>query len=158
VVALHPVHKTFIAKKPIPAGFPVMLDTISDHIRAVRMTRRLFQKDVAEIIGVTTSSIENWEIKRSKPNLSFYPKIFEFLGYCVIQYVPDGAYKQSLWNYRFQLGISIEELARKIRIDGRAIANIKLGGRISSQTEKKMKAFLKAEFSRCDLHQNSYKQ
>ena len=158
MVALHLVQKTFIVKKPTPAGFPVKLDTISDHIRAVRMTRKLFQKDVAEIIGVTTSSIENWEIKRSNPNVSFYPKIFEFLRYCVIQYVPDGGYKQSFWNYRFQLGIPINELARMIGVDGRAIANLKHGGRISSQTEKKMKAYLKTEFSRFDLNQNSNKQ
>ncbi len=146
MVALHPVHKTFIAKKPTPAGFPVKLDTISDHIRAVRMTRKLFQKDVAEIIGVTISSIENWEIKRSNPNVSFYPKIFEFLGYCVIQYVPDGGYKQTLWNYRFQLGISIEELARKIGVDGRTIANLNTGGHVSLITEWKMKSFLKMYF------------
>ena len=146
MVALHPVHKTFIAKKPIPAGFPVKLDTISDHIRAVRMTRKLFQKDVAEIIGVTISSIENWEIKRSKPNVSFYPKIFEFLGYCVIQCVPDGGYKQSLWNYRFQLGISINELARMIGIDGRAIANLKTEGYVSLITKLKMKSFLENVF------------
>ena len=110
------------------------------------MTRKLFQKDVAEIIGVNISSIENWEIKRSNPNVSFYPKIFKFLGYCVIQYVPDGGYKQTLWNYRFQLGISIEELARKIGVDGRTIANLNTGGHVSLITEWKMKSFLKMYF------------
>ena len=78
--------------------------------------------------------------------MSFYPKIFEFLEYCVIQYVPDGGYKQSLWNYRFQLGISIEELARKIGIDGRAIANLKTGGYVSLITQLKMKSFLENVF------------
>ena len=114
------------------------------------MTRKLRQYDVAKLIGVTTSTIENWEKKRSDPNVSFYPGIFEFLGYCVIQYVPDGGYKQTLWNYRFPLGITIEKLARRIGIDGRAIANLKTGGNVSSRTERKMKAFLENIFM--DFH------
>jgi len=47
-------------KQPL-AGYPTNPVTIGDHIRKRRMDLGLLQREVAEIIGVTESSIWNWE-------------------------------------------------------------------------------------------------
>lgn len=57
-----------------------MLETLSDHIRAVRMDRGLLQREVADIIGVAFSSIENWERKRNEVSLKYIPNVLAFLG------------------------------------------------------------------------------
>ncbi|MHB9013211.1 MAG: hypothetical protein ACYC49_13440 [Ignavibacteriaceae bacterium] len=43
---------TLKAKKPISKAYPVVLNTIGDHIRKLRVELKLFQKDVAKILGV----------------------------------------------------------------------------------------------------------
>ena len=60
--------------------FPTQLKTIGDHIRARRLDLGLLQKDVAEIIGVTTDTITNWEKGRNQPMIWHYLKIKKFLG------------------------------------------------------------------------------
>ncbi|HUX92421.1 MAG TPA: helix-turn-helix transcriptional regulator [Ignavibacteriaceae bacterium] len=72
---------TLIAKKPISKAYPVVLNSIGDHIRKRRVELKLFQKDVAELIGVQTDSIVNWELNRFTPQVHQLPKIIEFLGY-----------------------------------------------------------------------------
>jgi DNA-binding XRE family transcriptional regulator len=72
------------ASKPLPEAYPKRLDSISDHIRKKRLEIKLMQFQVAEIIGVTESCINNWEKHRSTPAFWHMPNIIEFLGY-----VPD---------------------------------------------------------------------
>jgi len=54
---------------------------LGDHIKVKRKYLGLYQKDVAEIIGVSEDSITYWENKRSKPQKRYYSKIIQFLGY-----------------------------------------------------------------------------
>ncbi len=63
-----------------PKGYPQRLKAISDHIRKRRMDIGLYQRQVAELIGVSESTIWNWE-RGIEPELRFIPKIIEFLGY-----------------------------------------------------------------------------
>lgn len=39
----------------------------------------LFQKDIAQIIGVSTDTVTNWEKGRTKPSLKNLDKIMQFL-------------------------------------------------------------------------------
>lgn len=55
------------ADKRKPSAYIENPQTIGDHIRNARLDRGLFQKDVAEIIGVSISSIEHWEANISLP-------------------------------------------------------------------------------------------
>lgn len=75
---------TISAKKPLPKGIPSNPKTIGEYIRKVRLERRLMQKEVAELLGVTTSFIENWEAKKNAPSKRYHSKIGDFLNY-----VPD---------------------------------------------------------------------
>ena len=69
------------AKKPLPKGYPPTLDKVGDHLRKVRLDKKLRQKDVAKIIGVTEDCIYRWEKNKTYPFISYWPKIIEFLGY-----------------------------------------------------------------------------
>ncbi|MBN1957555.1 MAG: helix-turn-helix domain-containing protein [Desulfuromonadales bacterium] len=54
--------------------------TLGDHLRRRRFELGLYQKDVAKQIGVTTSTIWNWEHGRTIDK-RFVPLIENFLGY-----------------------------------------------------------------------------
>lgn len=45
------------------------------------MDLKLLQKDVAKICGVTEDCITNWEKNRNTPQIQFFPRIIDFLGY-----------------------------------------------------------------------------
>jgi DNA-binding XRE family transcriptional regulator len=53
--------------------------TIADYIRKRRLDLGLQQHEVAETIGVTESTIWNWE-HGTKPLAKYLPKIIKFLG------------------------------------------------------------------------------
>ena len=57
------------------------LNSLGDHIRSRRLDLRLFQKDVASQIGVSTDTIILWESNAATPQLRHIPKIVKFLGY-----------------------------------------------------------------------------
>ncbi|MBU1626300.1 helix-turn-helix domain-containing protein [bacterium] len=81
MVALTFCHFELKAQKPLPEAYPRELKTIGDHLRKKRLDSKLFQKDVAKIIGSDECSIWNWENNYNKPVLNFIPKIIEFLSY-----------------------------------------------------------------------------
>lgn len=56
--------------------------TLGDHIRAVRIDRKLLQKDVALLLGVSTDSVVHWELGLHHPHFLVLPRIMDFLGYC----------------------------------------------------------------------------
>jgi DNA-binding XRE family transcriptional regulator len=54
--------------------------TLGDHLRRRRLELGLYQKDVAAQIGVTVSTIWNWEHGWTV-DFRFIPQIITFLGY-----------------------------------------------------------------------------
>jgi len=71
---------------------------------------------VAALIGVTENSIVYWENERYAPHVSYYPAIIQFLGYSplVIDTTTLGG---RMKKYRFENGLSQEDLARKIGVN-----------------------------------------
>jgi DNA-binding XRE family transcriptional regulator len=72
------------AKRPAPPGYPADPATLGEHLKKRRLDLKLFQKDVARMIGVDETSIWNWENNQSRPVARLTPKIWEFLGYCPV--------------------------------------------------------------------------
>jgi DNA-binding XRE family transcriptional regulator len=70
--------------------------TLGDHLRRRRLELGLYQKDVAEQIGVTASTIWNWESGWSSITLRCMPKVIEFLGYNPIP-CPDDLMERLAW-------------------------------------------------------------
>ena len=66
---------------PPSAAYPRELVTLGDHIRARRLDRGLGQRDVARLIGVSTSTINGWETVGREPEVRYLPAIIAFLGY-----------------------------------------------------------------------------
>lgn len=58
-------------------AYPANPKTIGEHIRKRRMDLGLMQKEVAGIIGVTESTIWNWE-NRMNPSERYMKRIEEF--------------------------------------------------------------------------------
>lgn len=88
--------------------------TLGDHLRRRRLELGLYQKDVAAQIGVTTSSIWNWEHGWSI-TLRCMPKVFEFLGYNPIP-CPKGLMERLAW-YKQVNGLDLEQLGAEMGRD-----------------------------------------
>jgi len=69
------------AAKPKSSHYPKELNTLGDHIRQRRLDLGLFQKQVAEQIGVDKTTVSNWECHESSPQVHDMPAIIRFLGY-----------------------------------------------------------------------------
>jgi DNA-binding XRE family transcriptional regulator len=67
------------AKRPPNPAYPKHLKTIGDQIRSRRLDLGLTQKQIAEIIGVTETSIYNWE-RAMNPAVQIHRKIQDWLG------------------------------------------------------------------------------
>jgi transcriptional regulator with XRE-family HTH domain len=115
-VALHFCDVTLSAKKPQNKAYPKILKTIGDHLRKRRLDLILYQNDVANIIGVDTNSITNWEKNRNRPGLYLLPKVFEFLGYDPFP-VLAMSFTEKLKEYRRKNGLSIRKFAQILGVD-----------------------------------------
>jgi len=63
-------HIALQAKKPRLSQYPRQIDTLGDHIRKGRFELGLFQRDMAEKIGVSEATIYNWEgNRRARPGV-----------------------------------------------------------------------------------------
>jgi transcriptional regulator with XRE-family HTH domain len=60
--------------------YQAQLNTLGYRIRKHRLDLGLLQQEVAAAIGVTESTIWNWEANGSSPQLRFILKIIAFLG------------------------------------------------------------------------------
>jgi len=54
--------------------------TLGEKLRNRRLELGLFQKDVAEILGVCTDTVTNWENNKTEPQIELYPEIIKLLG------------------------------------------------------------------------------
>ena len=102
----------------------------------------LYQADVARILGVTESTVINWEKDRTKPTLRFMPKVIEFLG-CE----PSIGDVETLGGrsvlYRRSRGMTQKALAKQIGIDPTTLSRLESNrGRCLPAVLKRVSAFL----------------
>lgn len=81
MVAFLSLTLVFRCKMPKIKGYPTNPITLGDHLRKKRMDLNITQKRVSEILQTTEDTITYWENGRSKPQSSYYKRIFNFLGY-----------------------------------------------------------------------------
>jgi DNA-binding transcriptional regulator YiaG len=60
------------------AKIPTQPQTVGDHIRRRRLGLKMFQRDVAEQIGVNATSVFKWEANTSRPAKWFMPAVIKF--------------------------------------------------------------------------------
>ena len=145
MVALPFCSLTLIGKKP--SRIPQNPKTIGDHIKKRRLELGLYQRQVAEVIGIDESTITNWEKNRTIPTLRCIPKIVEFLGY---DPSPNDSNRLGgkLLRYRKSRGISQREFARQIGIDPTTLKRMESrDGHENRSVLKKVEAFLRVHVS-----------
>ena len=135
-------HLVLKAKKPNDFKYPKELNAVGDHIRKKRLDLGLFQKWVAEQIGVDEDTIYRWESNESRPQIQFIPAIIKFLGYNPFR-LPDRLPERLIF-YRQTHGLSQRALARRIGIDPKAVGQFESGKRrLSVKLLKFLESFLK---------------
>jgi len=77
------------------------------------------------LIGVDKCSIVNWELNLSSPEIRYYPRIDDFLGYCIIQHPKtDG---ERLHLFRIHRGWSTKKLAEFLGVDTSSVQSWESG-------------------------------
>ncbi len=94
--------------------------TLGDHLRRRRLQLELYQKDVAIQIGVTTSTIWNWEHNWTI-DLRCIPGIIKFLGYNPIS-CPDDLMEKLAWHKQVN-GLTFEDLGAEMGRDPEQLAD-----------------------------------
>ncbi len=112
---------------PTPIRIPVKPETVGDHLRIKRLGLKLFQKDVAQRLGVDTTSVHNWEVNAGQPALKYLPAIIEFLGYNPLP--PANNLVERLVRGRTSMGLSQKEAASRMGVDPSTLAKWERGER-----------------------------
>ena len=99
-------------EKQLLPGYPEFPITVGEHIRKKRMDLGLLQREVAEIIGVTESSVWNWE-HGVEPEQHYNPNIIKFLGYIPFD-CPDDTVGRLAW-YKRTNGLTLNELGQQMQ-------------------------------------------
>ena len=100
-------------------AYPKSLTTIGEHIRKRRLDLGLLQREAAKRIGVTESTVYNWE-KVMEPEVRFLPKIIEFLGYNPL---PEArTLGEQIVRCRKMLGLSRKKMAKHLGVDEGTLA------------------------------------
>jgi len=132
-------HRVLCGRKLKSSKYPKQPNTLGDHIRKRRLDLGLFQKQVAEQIGVSEETIYRWESNESSPQVKFIPAIIKFLGYNPVP-LPDSPCQRLVF-YRQVRGLSQRNLAKETGIDPKAIELAETGKRPLS---KKILKFLES--------------
>jgi transcriptional regulator with XRE-family HTH domain len=142
-VALHFCDVTLSAKKLLPEAYPKALQTLGDHLRKRRLDLKLYQKDVAEAIGVDTLIVCNWENNLTNPRLYLLPQIFQFLGFNPLKSNATSL-REKIKQYRIQRGLSLRKLAKELGIDPGTVAKWERGrSRPRDEQETRLRKMLK---------------
>jgi transcriptional regulator with XRE-family HTH domain len=102
-----------LEKQQVP-GYPEFPITVGDHIRKKRMGLGLLQREVAEIIGVTESSIWNRE-HGTETEMQYNHSIIKFPGYFPFD-CPDDTVWRLAW-YKRAMGMNLDHLGEAMGRD-----------------------------------------
>jgi transcriptional regulator with XRE-family HTH domain len=137
-------HLTLRASKPLPPEYPREAKTLGDHLRTVRLTRGLLQREVAELLGVTTMTVNGWETGRKAPKVSYLPAILEFLGYD--PFPGAKSLGERLRAARRRLGLTQVKLAKELGVNQSSVTKLETGGEvINLRVLAAMQEFLETE-------------
>lgn len=102
-------------KSLIPKPYDFEPITVGDHIRKKRLQLGLFQREVAQQIGVDPWTALNWEKNRTEPPVTSFPEIFKFLGYG--PFPKPETIEDHLKAKRREMGWTIKMAAAEVGVD-----------------------------------------
>ncbi len=108
------------------------------------MELRLFQREVADQLGVDEASVHNWETDQREPELRFLPAIYNWLGYCPVGPTPAGI-GERLVAWRKAQGLSQHAAAKQLGLDPGTVSRIEQDrlGRPSSRVRQTIEILLR---------------
>lgn len=109
------------------AGYPLVLNTLGDHLQKRRLDLGLQWKQVAEQIGTDDSCVAYWRTGQTKPGLRLWPGVIRFLGYDP-RPEPVTIGERLVWQ-REGFGLSQKEMASQLRVDPSTLAKWERGER-----------------------------
>jgi DNA-binding transcriptional regulator YiaG len=120
-------HVTLRARKPNNPAYPKELETLGDHLRAVRLDRGLLQWEIARQLGVSVEVIVKWEGGHSMAPARCRVRLIDFLGYCPWQPArhPGDVLRQA----REAAGLSQERFAARANVDPSTVCRWETQGR-----------------------------
>ena len=143
-------HFELTARKPSSLPYPAQLDTLGDHLRKRRLDLGLLQREVAERLGVTASTIWNWEANHSSPQLRLIPRIIAFLGYDPHS-TSSGSLGVRILAFRRTQGMSQKGLAYRLGVDPSTLGKWERGhGQPSKRFLPGLEGLLVGHFSHPD--------
>ncbi len=104
------------AQKPLPQGYPREVKTIGDHIKKVRLDRRLTKSQVAEFFGVSYHAVSDWETNTVSPTTRLMPKVIEFLGYAPYNNLESLGDGEKIRTCRKLLGLTLQEASVRLGV------------------------------------------
>jgi DNA-binding transcriptional regulator YiaG len=120
-----------VVQKPKARGYKDSPETLGEHIRKVRVERRLLQKDVASLIGVSEDSIALWEGNHVQPTVRHYPAVIGFLGYYPFSHGTENI-SGKLKQIRYCCGLSFQKCASLFSVSVDAAKRWEAGKHISN--------------------------
>jgi DNA-binding XRE family transcriptional regulator len=115
-------------RKPLHISYPENPGTIGEHIRRKRMDMRLLQSEVAKILNVSSDCITFWENNRTQPQVNYFPRIIEFLGFLPFEF-DTSTFIGKLKSYRFKNGLSHKRLGKVLHVNATTIRGWESGKR-----------------------------
>lgn len=104
------------------------MKTVGHHIRKKRLDDGLYQREAAELIGVSAAVVELWEIRGYEPDPRSWPGVIASLGYDPNPKPSTPA--ERIKTARRLLGLTQKELANRLLADAGAITRWEAGGEI----------------------------
>jgi len=142
MVALPFSRLTTNVAKPLEIQHVDNPQTLGQHIRKKRAQLRIMQKEVALRIDVSEDCITNWENERSIPQIQFYPRIVQFLGYNPFEYGSE-TLGQKIKTYRNLNGLSHKQMGKLLSVNASTIGAWESGkSKPKNAAHKKLKALL----------------
>lgn len=123
---------------PLPdkRPFPNDLQTVGDHIKYARLSRRILIKDVVALLQISRETLRGWELGEFEPQVSHFPLIISFLGYNPYSF-DTSTLAGKIKEYRYRKGLTQKELGELLNTDTSIIWQWETKGRIPIEKTQK---------------------
>lgn len=111
-------HLRLAGPKPLPEDVPDDPVTLGDHLKRRRYEIGLFQREVADRLGVSKETVQNWETGATEPAVRSVPRILEFLEIDTLPGTePPVRFPDRLRFERRRRGLTQRKLAHRLGVD-----------------------------------------
>lgn len=123
---------------PLPdkRPFPAELQSVGDHIKYARLSRRILIKDVVALLQISRETLRGWELGEFEPQVSHFPLIISFLGYSPFRF-DTTTLAGKIKEYRYRKGLTQKELGELLSTDTSIIWQWETNGRIPIEKTQK---------------------